>query len=285
LDGEDDHAIAATTIWPNSSTFATYTVEAWIHPTRLGASILTDDAYAAILFTPTGKLAHTMYYRTPSSLVEDELSQLVGSPLHRWIHLALMFDAPNRRFAFVINGDFGQWFPIDSAAVRLYEDARTPFMVGAFINASGAPEGTFQGWIDEVRISSVVRYTADFTPEARFADDDHTKALYHFDELPGATEFQDSSGNNFHLQGRNGAASAVSDRPGDVVVGPLPDLAIHAAVELEFQTMAGASYQLESSTDLKNWTPLDAPITGDGSVFRKFVSARGIEARYFRLHP
>ena len=38
---------------------------------------------------------------------------------------------------------------------------------------------------DEVRISNVARYTEDFTPEERFEPDEHTLALYHFDEGEG----------------------------------------------------------------------------------------------------
>lgn len=44
---------------------------------------------------------------------------------------------------------------------------------------------SFSGLMDEVRISTVVRYTAPFTPPAApFAVDGQTAALYHFDEGP-----------------------------------------------------------------------------------------------------
>lgn len=36
--------------------------------------------------------------------------------------------------------------------------------------------------LDEIRISSVARYTEDFTPPDRFESDEHTELLYHFDE-------------------------------------------------------------------------------------------------------
>lgn len=57
--------------------------------------------------------------------------------------------------------------------------------------------GGYRGWIDELRISSIARYNDDFQPETRYGTDQHTLALYHFDEGTG-TVLKDSSGNNHH---------------------------------------------------------------------------------------
>lgn len=55
----------------------------------------------------------------------------------------------------------------------------------------------FHGLIDEVRISTVARYSADFTPAVRHEPDEHTALLLHFDETD--VEFaRDSSGRNRH---------------------------------------------------------------------------------------
>ncbi|WP_417387129.1 protein kinase domain-containing protein [Gimesia sp.] len=53
---------------------------------------------------------------------------------------------------------------------------------------------SFRGIIDEVRLSSIVRYTNNFTPEKRLKADEHTMGLYHFDEV-GSNVLKDSSGN------------------------------------------------------------------------------------------
>jgi hypothetical protein len=54
------------------------------------------------------------------------------------------------------------------------------------------------GTIDEVRLPKVSRYDRDFTPpQAPFANDSHTLALYHCDEGQG-DELTDSSGNGNH---------------------------------------------------------------------------------------
>ena len=66
---------------------------------------------------------------------------------------------------------------------------------GQFIRADWG--NFFHGSIDEVRISKTDRYTADFTPRARFEPDKDTLALYHFDEGQGDA-LTDSSGNGHH---------------------------------------------------------------------------------------
>jgi hypothetical protein len=53
---------------------------------------------------------------------------------------------------------------------------------------------SFSGWIDEVRLSTVIRYGGNFTrPSTRFVPDANTAALYHFDAGTGNT-ILDSSG-------------------------------------------------------------------------------------------
>ncbi|WP_376792339.1 DUF4832 domain-containing protein [Thermoflexus sp.] len=53
---------------------------------------------------------------------------------------------------------------------------------------------SFSGWLDEVRISNIVRYTTNFTPpDAPFTPDASTVGLYRFDEGSGTTVL-DSSG-------------------------------------------------------------------------------------------
>jgi hypothetical protein len=55
----------------------------------------------------------------------------------------------------------------------------------------------FVGMIDETRISNIARYDEEFTPQRRFEPDEHTQALYHFDEGEGDV-LRDSSGNDHH---------------------------------------------------------------------------------------
>jgi hypothetical protein len=55
---------------------------------------------------------------------------------------------------------------------------------------------SFDGLIDELRLSNILRYTATFSrPTGAFAVDANTMALYHFDE-PGGTDILDASNGN-----------------------------------------------------------------------------------------
>jgi hypothetical protein len=74
-------------------------------------------------------------------------------------------------------------------------DSAEPLLVGATIGYSGE-WGYFPGLIDDVRISDVARYSGDSpgVPQEPFTCDAHTRALWHFDEVEGATVFQDLCG-------------------------------------------------------------------------------------------
>jgi hypothetical protein len=62
-----------------------------------------------------------------------------------------------------------------------------PFLVlGAEKHDAGEAYPSYNGWLDELRISTVIRYTNSFArPAAAFASDADTAALYHFDEGAG----------------------------------------------------------------------------------------------------
>ncbi len=72
------------------------------------------------------------------------------------------------------------------------------FVIGAEKHDSGGGWPGYGGFLDEVRVSSTVRYAANFRrPTTRFEPDAHTVALWHFDEGQGTT-LVDSSTNATH---------------------------------------------------------------------------------------
>ena len=73
-----------------------------------------------------------------------------------------------------------------------------PIRIGA-LSVTGSNRQVFHGLIDEVRISNVARYSESYKPQKRLAPDEHTLALFHFDEGEG-DRLIDSSGNKHHSQ-------------------------------------------------------------------------------------
>jgi len=107
-----------------------------------------------------------------------------------WHHVALTRAADGRLRIFVDgrpSGD-GRGAPGDIS----YRSGRaTPYgadptlVFGAEKHDAGSEYPSFNGWLDEVRISSTVRYTVPFMPaRVPFSPDGQTVALYHFDEGP-----------------------------------------------------------------------------------------------------
>ncbi|MBL8095028.1 MAG: hypothetical protein JNL73_12740 [Anaerolineales bacterium] len=73
-----------------------------------------------------------------------------------------------------------------------YQDGRTggavdPYLVvgGRKIDSDPVLKPSFTGWLDELRFSNSVRYSATFTPVGRFALDAAVTALYRFDDGSG----------------------------------------------------------------------------------------------------
>ncbi len=85
-----------------------------------------------------------------------------------------------------------------------------PYLViGAEKHDAGAAYPSYHGWIDEVRLSTIQRYTGTaFTrPFSLFSSDGSTAALYHLDEGTGDA-VTDSSGGGSHGVRRYGGAPA-----------------------------------------------------------------------------
>jgi hypothetical protein len=105
-----------------------------------------------------------------------------------------------------------------------YRDGRSgetwdPYLVfGAEKHDAGAEFPSFSGWLDEVRVSTVRRYTAAFVPPSwPFATDPATAALYHFDEGSGTVALDSSgvSGGPSHGERRVGGSPAGPVYSGD----------------------------------------------------------------------
>lgn len=109
-----------------------------------------------------------------------------------WTHLALSYDGEKLRY--FVNG------------ILQGEDAGGPhaasgrrFFIGAEPDGRSVPNLFFTGAVDEVRISNVARYLAEFRPKKNFMRDEATLLLLHFDrETVGDGILLDDSGMHHH---------------------------------------------------------------------------------------
>jgi hypothetical protein len=175
----------------------TVTVEAWVRPTYLptGTAHIVYKEYQYQLSVVNGVLKAQAYLGNNAWTGSQGLGTLVAG---QWHHVAFTWNASAKQLRTFLNGTLTNTFTsgcTTGTACYINNGSSLSLHVGS--NAGGNP---FYGEIDEVRISNVVRYSADFTrPATWFVSDANTTGLWHFNEGEDATTTADSSGNNNSL--------------------------------------------------------------------------------------
>jgi hypothetical protein len=142
-----------------------------------------------------------------------------------WHHVALTRSASSGQLRVFVDGrvDAEASGPAGDLSYRHGREtphANDPTLVfGAEKHDAGPDYPSFHGWLDEVRLSTSVRYTAPFTrPTAPFEPDAATAALFHFDEGSGTAASDSAPGGRSAGVIRTGGARqapqwVVSDAP------------------------------------------------------------------------
>ncbi|RKU20059.1 hypothetical protein C6503_06680 [Candidatus Poribacteria bacterium] len=226
LDGVDDHAVL------DFETFGllipkdaeAFTFEAWIYPTtlpkKIDAVILSQQVrlYFRNLGPDGGFRLIGGAHLARAVGIAEMASGFLELSLNQWNHVAFQ-GGKGHKTRVIVNGS--ERVSKGGQGITLADDishAEHPqdFTIGGFGKKiqSGIHGdhfwGHFSGYIDEVRISKVARYDAKkrngfFTTLTKFKNDAKTVALWHFDEPSGTRKFSDTSGNAYHLIGKNGA--------------------------------------------------------------------------------
>ena len=222
LDGLNDHAILDFETFgiPLPEGTDEYTFEAWVYLTTppdrdIHPLVLSQQVrmYVWNHGPNVGLRLMGAAHLHPLRGVAFGMTDRFSFSLNQWHHVAFQAEAGQR--ILIIN----DVVRISRGGTILAADlshARHPrdFTIGGFGKKiesdwhGGHFWGHFSGYIDEVRISTVARYDTTkrgFTPRKKFENDAKTVALWHFDESAGAQKFLDTSGNAYHLVGRNGA--------------------------------------------------------------------------------
>jgi len=154
------------------------TVEAWVNPKENAGEhmiVNKEDVYEIALVDGIFKTAIR-----PAGQGWDWISSDTTVPEGKWSHVAITYDEEETRT--YVNGKFetksAQW-------QGKLNDSPDTLKVGKRTRGD-ATHSAFIGLIDEVRISSAIRYDKDFVlPNGAFIPDNDTLALYHFDEEVG----------------------------------------------------------------------------------------------------
>lgn len=163
------------------------TIEAWVEAIELERS--------KVIVAFGGKAFCSLNLSDKNWFVNDPtLQSFLETPLTTGlVHLAFVADDQEGRL--YVDGKLADRLPRTNELADVEEKHA---WLGAGLHR-GRPNYFFQGRLYEVSIAQVARYDQDFTPAKRFVMDQHTLALYHFDEGSG-NELKDSSGNNHHGQ-------------------------------------------------------------------------------------
>lgn len=158
----------------------------------------------------------------------------------RWHHVAVTREQATGALALFVDGAREGGVASGPAGDVSYPDGALPLpecpgglpctisdpylVIGAEKHDVGPEFPAFRGQVDELRLSTTVRYPAPFTPPtSRFGPDGHTAALYHFDEGEGPIVTDSASGPGAPVHGivrRGGRPAGPGWVPSDAPTGP-----------------------------------------------------------------
>ena len=210
FDGEANEVVVPTLFYDGSHPITIETTVTMPEEIRPGRNSWVVSAWNFVFFTNNGADFGVPMAR--AEVGEDELAVAIrGNPT-----APTLMRGKSYQIAAVYSGQDMALF-IDGAKVPVvYVDHRGtaprphdgpvvivnewkyPIKIGA-LSITGSNRQVFYGLIDEVRISNVARYSESYKPQKRLAPDEHTLALFHFDEGEG-DRLIDSSGNKHHGQ-------------------------------------------------------------------------------------
>lgn len=113
----------------------------------------------------------------------------------QWHHIAVTRSSSTGRLTIYVDGvrDAYRTGPTGDISYRNGRSTSFPnsdpfLVIGAEKHDAGSAYPSYEGLIDEVRISNIIRYTSNFTrPKGPFSPDSSTVGLYHFNEGSGTT--------------------------------------------------------------------------------------------------
>lgn len=160
-----------------------FTIELWFYPTSTAQALLVD-------FRPlgaTGKYPIVWWSASKINYNCNQVDVIQSSvlPINVWYCVAAVRNGTTTTL-YVNGSSVGTW-----ADTSVYLVGNVAIAANAYA-ATGSPSIT--GYMDELRISNVARYSANYTPATEpFTDDPNTLLLVHFDGAVGGRTFVDDN--------------------------------------------------------------------------------------------
>ena len=195
--------VATANAWFPDEQFEGLTAEAWIYyedppvPGTFWSIIGQEGRFNLVIHGNRNTLGAWVYAEGAAGSLTSGGTSL---PKKKWIHVTAIYDAGA---GMGFNGKGGNWCCPGGHLIKSDKPIRIGGVVPQNPNRShfGGDNVKVRGYIDEVRISNVVRYVGPEweVPKRKFKVDEHTISLWHFNEAPGSILFKDASGNGYDL--------------------------------------------------------------------------------------
>jgi len=208
---------------PNSATAigtGPFTIDYWFRAT----STASTPSLVDLRFGGGDTTGYSDYINSTGKLVVfmnngNRITSTTTISTNTWYHVAIVRDSSNDIKMYINGTNEGSAYNFSNNMTSTY------YRIGNNVSASNG----FNGHIDELRISNVARYTANFTPStAPFVNDANTRLLLHMDGTNNSTYFEDDTGVRSKrgvvaigdakistAQSQFGGSSAVFDGTGD----------------------------------------------------------------------
>lgn len=250
-----------------------------------------------IFFTPSNDIGRMQFAITTMGNGNKQfVDGTIALPTNTWNHVALVYQSATNTMSIYLNGTLNASGSITLRPSDLGATAEN-YLGQSLFHPYAFGDEYYNGIIDEFRISSVARYTANFTPyPIQFTPDVNTRALYHFNETSGQTVI-DASANGLNGFLGSDAGAVDGNDPSRITNSILPVNIISftaqksvSGIELKWKastTGDPGNFVIEKSTDGVRFQSIGtipintASTTASYSFTDRTPAARG--KNYYRL--
>ncbi len=182
FDGTGDYLIASPKV--NLTQTDNFTIECWIRvPNISGEKVILSSFFNGGSYNGWSLEIENATVKWWNGSSWNSFNSSIAA--NTWYHIAIVSTAGSTKMY-----QEGVLQTTTSTLDGNFNNTTTPFYIGIIDGFSRA----MNGWIDEIRVSSSVRYTANFTPSTTaFVNDANTLLLIHADGANASTVFTDDN--------------------------------------------------------------------------------------------